>query len=167
VILSALGPSSGPYQAMLVLHILAVVVGFGPLFVIGMHATRGRDHGGEVWAAVSHLHGRMLGMSLYSVYLVPLFGFALIGMSNKRYKFSDGWVSAAIALYVIDLLALLLLVRPNQQRLDTMARDGAQANAQANADGADVETLERRMAMGTGVNHLLVLVIIWLMVVKP
>jgi uncharacterized membrane protein len=161
MLVASLGPSSGAYQAVLILHILAVIVGFGALFVSGAYASQGRRLGGSGRAAVSEASERVLGsVAVWNIYAVPVLGIALVGMSNKVYKFSQAWVSVAFALYLVILVVLLAALRPAQRQLNRLLTADA-------PDAEAITAVEKRLAAVTGVNHLLVLVVVYLMVVKP
>lgn len=161
MLLASLGPTSGAYQAVLVLHILAVIVGFGALFVNAVYAVLARRAGGAAQLAISVASERVVSMvALWFIYAVPILGFALIGMSNKVYKFSQAWVSVAFALYIVILVVLLGAVRPAHKHLNELL-------AAENPDHGSITAIEKRVAAASGVNHLLVLVVIYLMVIKP
>ncbi len=161
MLLASLGPSSGAYQAVLVLHILAVIVGFGALYVNAVYAALGRRAGGAARLAVSQASERVVSLvALWFIYAVPILGIALLGMSNKVYKFSQAWVSEAFGLYLVILVILLGAVRPAHKHLNQLL-------AADNPDSGSIVAIEKRLAAASGVNHLLVLVVIFLMVVKP
>jgi uncharacterized membrane protein len=161
VLVASLGPTSGAYQAVMIVHILAVVVGFGALFVNSVYSVQGRRRGGAEWAAISEANEFVATrVAAMAIYLVPILGIALIGMSNKVYKFSQAWVSTAFLLYLVMLAILLAVVRPSYRKLNGLLRS-------ASPDAGAISAVEKRMASFIGVNHLLVVVVIYLMVVKP
>jgi uncharacterized membrane protein len=161
VLVASLGPTSGAYQAVMIVHILAVVVGFGALFVSSVYSVQGRRRGGAERAAISEANEfvatRVAAMAIYAV---PILGIALIGMSDKVYKFSQAWVSTAFLLYLVMLAILLAVVRPSYRKLNGLLRSPS-------PDAGAISAVEKRMASFVGVNHLLVVVVIYLMVVKP
>jgi uncharacterized membrane protein len=161
MLVASLGPSSGAYQAVLILHILAVIVGFGALFVGAVYATVGRRLGGSGRAVISEASERVLSsVVVWFIYAVPILGIALVGMSNKVYKFSQAWVSVAFALYLVILVVLLAAVRPAHRQLNRLLTSNP-------PDTEAITAVEKRLSAVTGVNHLLVLVVLYLMVVKP
>jgi uncharacterized membrane protein len=161
MLVASLGPSSGAYQAVLILHILAVIAGFGAMFVSSAYASQARRASGAGRAAISEASERVFSsVALWAIYAVPILGIALLGMSNKVYKFSQSWVSVAFALYIVILVVLLGAVRPAHRRLNSLLA-GAAPDAEA------IGAIEKRLAAATGINHLLVVVVVYLMVVKP
>jgi uncharacterized membrane protein len=161
VLIASLGPQSGAYQAVLILHILAVIVGFGALFLGAAYAGQARRAGGSAKVAISEASERVLSsLAVWFIYAVPILGIALLGMSNKVYKFSQTWVSLSFALYLVMLVVLLGALRPAHRRLNRLL-------ASASPDAEAVATIEKRLGALTGVNHLLIIVVVYLMVVKP
>ncbi len=161
MLVATLNANSGAYQAVLIAHILAVVVGFGGLYANSVYAVQARRRGGAEWAAISEASEfATTRVSAIAIYLVPILGIALLGMSDKQYKFSQAWVSASFGLYIVILAILLGVVRPSYRKLNALLRSPS-------PDGGAIAAVEKRMAAFTGVNHLLVVVVIYLMVVKP
>jgi uncharacterized membrane protein len=161
VLIGTLNPSSGAYQAVEALHILAVVVGFGGVLLNGVYAQQGRKLGGAEWAAVSEVNDFVTRkVALMAIYVVPVLGFALIGMSDKVYKFSQAWVSASLALYIVVVGIAHAVLLPSHRKINAFLRSGS-------PPAAEIAALEKRIAAAAGVNSLILVVILLLMVVKP
>lgn len=130
-----MGIDSGVYQAFLILHVIAVIAAFGPLFVLPRLAAADRDG-----AARLHLY-----LSMPAIVLMWVFGMGLVGMSDDAWEMSDPWIVASLVIFVAALAIGWFLVRPGI--LNPEARS--------------------KLAAGTGITHVLLVVALWLMVVKP
>jgi uncharacterized membrane protein len=119
----------------------------------GMRAIRTGDAG-----AVRTIAKSTMIFSIISV-VVALLGFGLVGMADPKYHLSvfTPWLLSAIIAYVIALVLSLALVVPSLRR----AADGLSATPPA-AGG-----LYRRVAIGSGIASLLLLVVVVLMVWRP
>ena len=82
--------------------------------------------------------------------LAGLFGFALAGMSEKAYSMSQTWLSIAAVLWIVLLAVIVLVARPAVKAL---------------ASG-DLAARGRVMA-STGITHLVLIVMLYLMIFKP
>jgi uncharacterized membrane protein len=152
---------TGPYDACMdtlftVLHVVGAVFIVGPMAILpqtGLRALRAGDAG-----AVRTIAKSTRIFSIISV-VVALLGFALVGMADPKYHLSilTPWLLVAIIAYVIALVLSLALVVPALRR----AGEGLSASAPAPAG------LYRRVAIGSGVSSLLLLVVVVLMVWRP
>ena len=126
------------YKFMLVLHILAAIVAFGPMFAIGALARTGRT------AELAKMH---LYVTLPAVVLTWVFGMGLVGMSDKLFKMSQTWIVLAIIVWLIALVVNAVLVRP------ALTDNSADAR--------------KKLSAGVGVTHLCLIVLLYLMTFKP
>ena len=132
------------YKVVLLLHILSVLVAFSPLFVMPLIARTG----GEATAGAVLTYLQRLATP--AVVLAGFFGLALIGMSDKFYKFSQTWVSLALLLWIIQVALFIFAILPAQRK----------------AAAGDAEAA-RRVPMFTGMIHLALLVLLYLMIWRP
>lgn len=126
------------YRIMGVLHVLAVVTAFGPLLVYPTLLRAGDS------AGVAKLHMRI---ALPALVLVWVLGMGMVGMSDKAVEMSDTWIVLSLLGWVIAMVVSWFLIRP------AITDDGADAR--------------QKLSMGTGITHLLMVVIVVLMVFKP
>lgn len=141
------------YKIMLLLHILAVVVGFAPAWLtpVMVRLTANGDR-----AAADGLESSILRFSLPGLVLAGLLGFGLAGMSKvpgadePLYKMSQPWLMVAILLWLVLLAVVVFVTRPAIKAF----RDG-----DAKARGL--------VMAGTGVTHLILVVMLYLMIFKP
>ena len=135
------------YHIVLLLHVLTVIVGFAPLWLtpVMIRLTAAGDK-----AAADGLEVSILRFSLPGIGLAGILGFGLAGMSEKYYKMSQAWLSIAAVLWVVLLALLFFVARPAIKAF----RDGDAA-----ARG--------RIMMATGMSHLILVVMLYLMIFKP
>jgi len=100
-------------------------------------------------------------------------GILLVASSKSAWKFSQGWLSAALALYLIDLGVLHGFVRRLQKRYDQVAAQLAETTGPLSSSDdrpsqvGVLEQLEQRLQLGWGIFNILFLIILYLMVFKP
>lgn len=144
-LIAAIG--STPYNIVLLLHILGMIIGFAPAWLTPalVRLTRSGDS-----AAGEALEMSILRLSLPALGIAGLLGFGLAGMSDKIYKVSQPWLLVSALLWLVVLAVLAFVVRPGMRALR-----GGDAGA-------------RGMVMaGTGIVHLIVVVTLYLMIWKP
>jgi len=153
--------TSSAYKIVLVLHILAAILGFGSVMLNGIYASEVRKRPGPEGAAIADANYKVsFGVAMWFVYAIPVLGLALVGMSDKAWKFSQTWVWLSLVLW----FALVGLVhgvhRPNVRQLDALVRSGR-------PEPAEIERRERLAATMGMVLSLLVVAALVLMVFKP
>jgi uncharacterized membrane protein len=132
------------FKVVLLLHILAVVIAFGPLFFIPLLARTTHGNAGD--STLAYLQR----FATPAVVLAGFFGMAMVGMSDKVYKFSQTWVSLAFALWIIQVALFIFGMLPSQRK--AAAGDAVAA---------------KRLPMFTGIIHLTFLVMLYLMIWRP
>ena len=126
------------YRIVAMLHILTAVVAFGPVFLYPALHRAGQTE------TIAKLH---LRMSLPALVLVWVLGMGLTGMSEDAYEVSQTWLVLSIINWVILVVVSWFLIRPSL----TDASDAARS----------------KLAMGSGITHVLLVVGLYLMVFKP
>lgn len=126
------------YRLFGLLHVLAAVVAFGPLFIYPSMQRAGAG------AAVARLHMRL---SFPALVLVWVLGMGMVGLSDNAIEMSETWVVLSIAAWVALVSVSWFLVRPSL------------------ADSS--EGARSKLAAGIGATHLLVVVVLYLMVFQP
>jgi hypothetical protein len=127
-----------PYRIMAMVHILAAVIAFGPLFLYP-----GLRKAGET-RTLAATHMRLTFPALIVLWVV---GMGLAGMSEDAYKMSQLWLTLSILNWVVLVAVSWFLIRP----AITDTSDSASA----------------RLAAGTGITHLGLVVGLVLMIWKP
>lgn len=127
-----------PYRIMAMVHILAAVVAFGPLFLYP-----GLRKAGET-RTMAATHMRLTFPALIVLWIV---GMGLAGMSEDAYEMSQLWLTLSILNWVVLVAVGWFLIRP------------------AITDAS--ESASARLAAGTGITHLGLVVGLVLMIWKP
>jgi hypothetical protein len=130
--------TSAAYRIMALLHILSAVVAFGPMFLYPALRKAGET------ATIARLHMRMTFPALIALWVL---GMGLAGMSEDAYTMSQLWLSLSLVLWATLMAVSWFLIRPSIS--DTS------------------ESANTRLATGTGVMHLGLVVGLALMIWKP
>lgn len=139
------------YKLFFLLHILTVIVAFAPAFVWPVVSVKLKKQGKPVGPAIGALAaGNNAMVHGPALVLTGLFGFGLIGMSDKAWEFSQAWVSVAMLLWFIMLGVWFGLMVPAEKR--------------AAAGDAAAEKLQ---SMAGGILHLLLVLMLIDMIWKP
>lgn len=131
------GISTG-YQVLGVLHVLAVVVAFGPLFLYPRLQRAGAT------TVVAALHLRLVMPALLMVWVL---GMGLVGMSQDFIEMSQTWIVLSLTCWVVLAVVSAFLIRPALNDTGPAAR--------------------ARLSAGIGITHLLMIVVLALMTFKP
>ncbi|MGQ4511388.1 hypothetical protein [Streptomyces sp. DW26H14] len=166
-------------KLLLVLHILAVVIGLGPVMVASSmfpSVLRRALAGGDAADARGALGilGRICRVYAAVSIAVPVFGFGLASMHGGLGK---PWLVASIVLTVVAAGVLVFLLPAQQSALDALAGRGGAAEAPVPgavaAEGAlagapaTASAAPGRLAMLAGIFNLLWVVVAVLMVLRP
>jgi hypothetical protein len=164
------------YKILLLLHLAAVVVGFGSAFVPQMLRARARRLPADEAYVINHAsYGITAPISVYPTIAAGVFGILLIVASKDTYdwKFSQTWVSIAFLLWILVIAVAFLLHLPNLKAMDAIGERLAQGQRTESRTGGDpkevVELKERetRAASFAGMMHLLWLLLMIDMIWKP
>lgn len=147
------------YNLLLLLHIGAVIVGFGGVTLAGVY-NRKAMRAGSAAANISSVNFEVNKISEYAIYAVFVLGLGLVGMSGDVYKFSQAWVSASFALYIVGVGVAHGLLIPSHRKLNTALASGGPT-------APEVDSLNSRLAIGGAVNDLVLVAILILMIWKP
>ena len=134
----AIFPISTGYKILGLLHVIAVVVAFGPLFLYPALHRAGQTQ------TIARLH---LMMALPALVLVWVLGMGLVGMSDDAIEMSETWIVLSLIGWVLLMVVSWFMIRPALEDTSAAARG--------------------RLASGVGITHLLLVVIVILMIWKP
>lgn len=160
------------FKILVMLHILCVVGGFGAVAYNGLYTSLAQRRPAGGTSAVIEVNRLVSGLAEMLIYAALLFGIGAVSASGKHstIKFSDAWVAAAFAVYLVDIGILHGLIRPSQRRYaDVVKRLETPVSEAQDRDGdvGRLKALERRIGAGWGVFNVLVIGAIYLMVFKP
>ncbi len=144
----------GAYKVLVVLHLLSVVVGFGPWFLNGLIPARAQAKDADAGRQLNAANLHVSTISQYAIYGVVVFGAAALGSAHKHtIDFGDAFIYVSLILWVGIVGVLHGLILPAQRAL-----------AEGTGDRA---TLTQRQSLGAALLNLLVLIAIVLMVWEP
>jgi len=136
-VLAILDVSTG-YQILGILHVLAAIIAFGPLFIYPSLQRAGAG------ATIAKLHLRLV---LPALVLVWVLGMGLVGASDSVWEMSQTWIVLSIIGWVVLMVVSWFLIRPSL--------------------GDTSESARSKLASGIGITHLLLIVMLNLMIFKP
>jgi hypothetical protein len=125
------------YRILYLIHLLAVIAAFGPLFLYPRLQRAGAT------TEVARLHMRLVFPALVVLWVA---GMGLAGV-GKISLVGTPWVTASILLWLIALAVSWFMIRPA-----------------LNEPGDDTRKI---MAAGIGITHLILVVSLYLMIFKP
>jgi len=164
-----MGYGSFPYQVTYLIHLAAVVVGFGSSFVYPLLAARSKNLPPREAYAVSHT---ALGISpyltTYPIYTAGATGVLLVILSDQAIAFSSTWISIAFLVFFLGVLVSVFLHTPNLKAMDALQEKLLDAPpGDAPPEVAELEERGQKAAMYGGLLHLFWLVLMVDMVWKP
>lgn len=175
-----MGLNSGVYKLLLVLHLLAVIVGFGPTVLAGVFGAKAKARRGPQGQAIAEATFEVVkDWAEKFIYAVPVLGILLVLASDDAWQFSDAWISFSFLLYFVGLGVVHGAHLPNLRRMNSLMAElsagappagGPPPGAMAGGPPPQVAELEERgkraAAIGGFLNVLLVIIVV-LMVWKP
>ena len=170
-----MGVDSGIYKLLLVLHFLAIIVGFGPTVLAGVFGAKAKARRGPEGQAIAEATFEVVkDWAQMAIYAVPVFGILLVLVSDDAWQFSDAWISFSFLLYFVSLGVVHGAHLPNIRRMNALM---AELNAGMPPAGgptggpspqvAELEERGKRAAITGAFLNLILVIIIVLMVWKP
>ena len=153
--------NSGWYQAVLVIHLAAAVIGFGGSALGSVMLRRawtaeGLDAAAAVRRAYEFASNRLTDMAAY---LAGIAGIAAV-LIDDRWDFRQGWVTVAFVLYFAWLGIAHGAQRPTGAKLAEALEAGPGRSAEA-------ERLRKRAELWSMASNLIIVAAIAVMVTKP
>jgi uncharacterized membrane protein len=169
-----MGIDSTGYKIVLLLHILCAIVGFGTVLLNGLYGREAKRRPGPGGLAISEANLVVSGVAEYFIYAVFVLGLALVGMSDKAWKFDQTWIVLAIVFYLVGIAVSQAIVLPNARRMKDLAAEMVAAGPPP-ADAppgpppqvAEMERRGKTLGMSSSFLHLLLVAILVLMIWKP
>jgi uncharacterized membrane protein len=156
------------YNFLLVLHILTVIVGIGPMTLNGVYAVKAKKIGGPAQGGAMRVNFEVAQVAEKIIYLIPITGFALIGVGgdDRNLELSQTWLWLSIVLYVVSLGISHGVMKPSAVKMQAIGAKLASGQGTPE-DGAQAGALQKRLAMGGMTLNLMLVVLVALMVVQP
>jgi uncharacterized membrane protein len=130
-------PSGAAFDVVLLLHVGCAVAGLVTTVTAAATASRLRrllSAGAPVPEALHRYFQPGVNWAGRAMYGIPVFGFALLAMSDGTYALRDGWVLAGLVLFVAAALVCEGLLWPAERRVQ-----GAMAELGGAASGSGLE----------------------------
>ena len=166
-----MGIGSFAYNLVLLLHILSAIIGFGGTLLNGVYASRARQLPAEQGLAVTEVNTFVsLRIAEVFIYLVPIWGFGLIGLSDGVIGWGETWVWLSITIYALALLLSLFALQPRVHRMVALQREMVASGPPAGGpppQAAAMEALGKQIGPISGVLHLSMVVVLALMIWQP
>lgn len=162
--------TSPGYDLVLLAHVLAAVVGIVAIGVAAGSALALRGvlaRGAPVPDALARYYRPGVNWAGRVLFLVPVFGVALLAMSGGTWDFADTWVSLGTAGWALVAVVAESVLWPEERRLQEVVAAVTAGDGAASPDLAgEAARCSRTGAIGLGLVVVLVLVGV-LMVAKP
>lgn len=162
----AVGILSGPYKLVLVLHLLTAIVGFGAVMLNALYVRQAQRRPGPDGLAVLEANFAVSLVAEKVIYVVPVLGLALVGMSDKLYKFSQIWVWLSLVLFIVGIGIVHAIVIPAEKKVMLLIRRQVDGDADP-AVPTEIAVLGKRRDIAAATLSVLLVVIVALMVWKP
>lgn len=169
-----MGIGTTGYKIVFLLHILSAIIGFGAVLLNGVYGAEAKKRKGAEGLAIFQANERVSRIGEIFIFLVPLWGFGLVGLSDGVWQFDQTWVWLSILTYAIALSVSLAVLRPAVNRHEALMTELVGAGPPpAGATGgpppqvAQLEANGKKMAMAGSVLHLALVIVLVLMIWKP
>ncbi len=145
-------PDGAAFDIVLLLHVGCVVVGLVTTATAAATATRLRRLLGSPLPLPEPLRRYFrpgVNWAGRTVYGIPVFGFALIAMSQGAYALGDGWVLGGLAIFAAVALVGEGVLWPAERRLQVALADGRRRSPAESLD-RDAAAMARAGRGGAG-----------------
>ncbi|HVX21269.1 MAG TPA: hypothetical protein VHB02_07970 [Acidimicrobiales bacterium] len=135
-------PTGAAFDAVLLLHVLCAVVGFGTVVASAVQAGRLRSvRSAPVPAGLRSYFAPGVNWAGRTLYGVPVFGFVLLAMSDGFFHLADGWVLWGFVLWVAAIFVAEGVLWPAERRVQSaLAGGGADPAGPASGPGGGATT---------------------------
>ena len=159
------------YRTVVLLHVLAVIVGYGSVVLDGVYSAQARRfRGAEAQAVASAHYTAATKFGEGFLYAVPVLGGVAVAASGGAQKGSAAWLWAGLAVFVGTIGVLHGLVKPARRRSLVLFGELTGKQQLGSEQGAELRELARlgqRLSVGSGLINLLLVVGLVIMIFKP
>ena len=154
------------FQLLLILHILAVLIGFGPTFAFPLIARLGQKNPQHARFAVELTDFIAQRLTIPLMVIVPFLGLGLIWTGNYDLWRSE-WLVVSIGIYTVLFFYAVLVQNPlGAKMLKAMEEAPSAPSAEAGAP-LELAAMGRKAALGGLFMTLAIIAIVVLMVWRP
>jgi hypothetical protein len=168
---------SGLYKLCLIAHIFCAIVGFGAVFLNGVYGQqmKARMMGGKPNEALAiyEANEQVSRIGEYFIYAVFIFGFAVLGLSDSLFKFSQTWVWLSVVLYIVAIGLSHGVLMPAVKRMGVLMREIVAAGppppgaAGPPPQAAEMAELGKKIGVVGPTLDVFMIAVLFLMVWKP
>lgn len=159
---------SAAYDLVLLAHVLTALIGLGAI-VVAAGCALALSRPGPASEPLRRYYRPGINWAGRVLFLVPVFGVALIAMSHGEWSFSDPWVGIGLVLWVLVAAVAELVLWPGERRLQEAVLQEAvlQEPGGAPSAGTDPRSLCLRLVSVAAVLALVLVGATVVMVAKP
>jgi len=114
MIQAVLASSSGAYDALVAVHVVFAVVGFGAVAISGVYGALARN---QANASETTRYFASRGIAEWLIIPVPFVGLAALLVDHRSGDLTEVWVLGGSAVWIAAAAILLAVVRPAEGRL--------------------------------------------------
>lgn len=172
-----MGVDGGLYKLVFLLHLVAVVVGFGTVSLDSVSAAIASKRGGREGVAIGEARDSVSKVAEGFVLATPVLGILLVVVSDGAWGFDQLWVGLALVLWFVAVSLSHAVLRPAARAVNRLGIELADMGPPPKPRGAavaapppqvaQVERAEKRVAVAGAATNLILVVIIGLMIWKP
>jgi hypothetical protein len=155
------------YAALLTLHVVSAVVGFGAVAISGVYGASARHPDREEAREETRRYFRSSGKAEWLVLVVPFLGAGALSVRPGGADFGDTWVVTAALVWLAAAVLLLGVVRPAERRIRVALEVLPVAAAASDRQGAETARAASRLMWAALACDGLFLVALVLMVYRP
>jgi uncharacterized membrane protein len=140
------------------------------VFLNGIYANEMKRRKGPEALAIYEANWKVSKIGEYFIYAVFVFGFALLGLSDSIWKFSQTWVWLSVVLYIVGIGLSHGVVMPTVKRMGVLMREVLAGPPPAGGpppQAGELEQLGQRLGVVGPVLNVILIVILFLMIWKP
>ncbi len=148
------------YDVLVILHVASAIVGFGAVAISGIYGggVRRVDRPGARDEARRFFSSP--GAAEWAVLAVPVFGLAALALRPGPSQATRLWVPAALAVWLVAAVVLVVVVRPAEARIRVGLGD-------PDSDPDKLRQAGRTLARGAAACDLAFVVAFFLMIFRP
>lgn len=156
---------------LILLHVGCAILGFGGVAFNGVYLLHAHHQSPQQRAAIIEANRDVTRVAEILIYVVFILGLLVVATSKSVWTFKQGWISAAMALYLVDLGILHGFIRRTQKAYNALTEQvngsAPPAGSAAPAEVTDLNRLEQRLSFGWIAFDMVFLIVVYLMVFKP
>jgi uncharacterized membrane protein len=162
------------YDALLYLHIVCAIVGFGAVTLNAFYGLEARKRPGPGGLAITEANVKVGEIGQLFIYAVFVLGFVMVLVSDSIFEFSQAWIWLSILLYVIAIGISHGIMKPTAKKMIALQREmvaagppPADAPPGPPPQAAQMGELGKKLGTFGPVLNVMLLVILYLMIFKP